>query len=230
MNEDQFKVAIDCIIFGFDQSDEKLKLLLIKRDFNPGKGKWSLMTGFLKYSETFDEAANRILKDQTGIQDIYLEQLHAYSGKLQEDKLHSVAISYFALINIHEKGLLTQNHSAAWFTLDEKPGLVFDHGKMVSKAILRLRRRTITKPIGFRLLPKKFTIRQLLRLYEEIWEQEFDRRNFIKKINSLDILVKLNEKDKTSSRKGSFLYQFDRDKFLSLEKEGFTFIAKRKNQ
>lgn len=227
MDDNQFNIAIDCIIFGFDHSEEKLKLLLIKRDFDPGRGKWSLMTGFLRYNETFDEAANRILHQQTGLRDIYLEQLHAYSGKLQEGKLHSVAVSYYALINIHEKGIITPHHSAEWFTLDEKPELIFDHDKMVDKAILRLRRRTVTKPIGFRLLPQKFTVRQLLRLYEQIWDQQFDRRNFMKKINSLGLLVKLNEKDMNSSKKGSYLYKFDKKKYLSLEKAGFKFISSR---
>ncbi len=225
---DHFNVAIDCIIFGFDHLEEKLKLLLIKRDFQPGKGSWSLMTGFLKAEESFDEAADRILAFQTGLSNIYLEQLHAYSGKSPHPNTKSIAVAYYALINIHEHKNLSTKHSAKWFELDTRPKLIFDHDEMVAKAILRLRRRTITRPIGFRLLPKKFTMRQLLRLYEEIWGQNFDRRNFSKKVNTLGIIIKLDEKDRNSSKKGSYLFKFNKEKFIEMEKSGFTFISKKK--
>ncbi len=205
-------LAVDCIIFGFNQ--DNLKILLIKRDFEPEKGKWSLMGGFLRPDETLDEAASRILQKLTGLHDIYLDQLRSFSQPDRDPVDRTVSTAYYALINIEEHNKeLTKKHSAEWFNIQDIPALIFDHNDMISQAIKRLRYKASTEPIGFELLPEKFTMRQLQKLYEAILGQELDKRNFIKKILSLDVLIKLDEKDMTSSKKGSFLYKFDAEKY-----------------
>ncbi|RPD91796.1 NUDIX hydrolase [Aureibaculum marinum] len=220
--EDQVLLAVDCIIFGFDKKD--LKVLLVKRDFEPEKGKWSLIGGFLKRNENLDEAANRVLNTLTGIKDIYMEQFYTYSEIDRDPGQRTISVAYFALIDVHSHqfdGILIDG--AQWFKLNKRPQLIFDHNQMVQKAINRLRRKTQTKPIGFELLPEKFTMRQLQNLYESILDCKLDKRNFINKVNQLDILDKLDEKDMTSSRKGSFLYRFNEKKYKEKLEEGFNF-------
>ena len=209
---DKVLLAVDCIIFGFD--NEGLKILLIKRDFEPEKGKLSLIGGFLKKEEVLNSAAIRILNSYTGLQDIYMEQLYAFSEVDRDPVERTISVAYYALINIenHNEELI-QNYHAQWYSVSNIPKLIFDHDKMVVHAIRRLRYRTSIKPIGFELLPEKFTMLQLQKLYESILSKELDKRNFISKINSLDILIKLEEKDMMSSRKGSYLYTFDKDKY-----------------
>ncbi len=189
-SEDKVHLAVDCIIFGFDEED--LKILLIKRDFEPEKGNWSLMGGFLKSKENLTMAANRILYQLTGIEKIYMEQLYAFSEVDRDPAERTISVPYFALINIteHDKSLIDK-HSAKWYNVTNLPELIFDHPEMIDKAIKRLRRRVSTKPVGFELLPEKFTMRQLQKLYESILGEELDKRNFINKINALDILTKL---------------------------------------
>jgi ADP-ribose pyrophosphatase YjhB (NUDIX family) len=213
-SEDKVLLSVDCIIFGFDK--EGLKILLIKRDFAPEKGKWSLMGGFLKKNESLNGAAIRVLNRYTGLQDIYMEQLYAYSEVDRDPVDRTISVAFYALINIENHNTdLIKDHEAEWFSISKKPKLIFDHDDMVAHAIRRLRYRTSTKPVGFELLPEKFTMRQLLELYEAILDKELDKRNFISKINSLDILIKLNEKDMLSSRKGSYLYKFDKEKYYA---------------
>lgn len=210
--EDKVFLAVDCIIFGFD--DEDLKVLLIQRDFEPEKGKWSLMGGFLKQNETLDDAASRILYRLTGMHDIYMEQLYAFSEVDRDPVARTISTSYYAIVNIEKHNeKLIESHNAKWFSLSKVPNLIFDHNEMLDKAIKRLRRRTSINPIGFELLPEKFTMRQLQKLYEAILDKELDKRNFINKICSMDILIKLNEKDMTSSTKGSYLHMFDQKKY-----------------
>ncbi|RZJ70591.1 NUDIX domain-containing protein [Flavobacterium sp.] len=221
-DQDKQLLAVDCIIFGFDKKN--LKILLIKRDFEPERGRWSLMGGFLRNDETLDEAANRVLTDLTGLHDVYLEQLRAYSAVDRDPVERTISVSYYALINASESDSeLNKDFSAKWFNMHEAPNLIFDHNTMVTNAMARLRRRALTKPIGFELLPKKFTMKQLQSLYEAILDEKLDKRNFINKINSLDILEKTEEKDMKSSRKGSFLYMFDEEKYAKKVKEGFMF-------
>lgn len=211
-SEDKVLLSVDCIIFGFD--NEGLKILLIKRHFEPEKGKWSLMGGFLKKDESLNKAAIRVLNFYTGLQDIYMEQFYAYSEVDRDPVERTISVAYYALINIENHNAeLIKNYEAQWFSISNMPKLIFDHDEMVSHAMRRLRYRTSTKPVGFELLPEKFTMRQLLELYEAILDKNLDKRNFISKINSLDILVKLNEKDMLSSRKGSYLYKFDKEKY-----------------
>lgn len=218
--EDKVLQAVDCIIFGFDEED--LKILLIKRGFEPEKGKWSLVGGFLHKDETLERAATRILELYTGLDDIYMEQVATFSEVDRDPVERTVSTAYYALINIKEHNeKLNKQFSANWFSVAEAPRLIFDHDKMVHYALKRLRNRAATEPIGFELLPEKFTMRQLQKLYEAIWDTTLDKRNFINKIRSLDILERLDEKDKTSSRKGSYLYQFDAEKFSSEDGKEF---------
>lgn len=226
-NVDKALIAVDCIIFGFDQKEESLKLLLIKRDFHPEKGKWSLMGGFLQTHETLDEAAIRVLNTLTGLQNVFMEQLHAFSKVDRDPAERTLSVAYYALINIedHNKELI-RKYSASWVNVRDRPKLIFDHDIMVEKAIQRLCNQASIEPIGFELLPDKFTMRQLQKLYEEIFSEELDKRNFNKKINSLGILTKLDEKDKNSSRKGSYLFQFNQEKYKTKKKNGFVFKLK----
>jgi len=209
--EDKVLLAVDCIIFGFDQED--LKILLIKRGFEPEMGKWSLVGGFLKKEETLEAAATRILNLYTGLDNIYMEQVDTFSEVDRDPVERTISTAYYALIDIkeHSKNLI-QQFSANWFSVSKAPHLIFDHDKMIQHALRRLRNRAATEPIGFDLLPEKFTMRQLQKLYEAIWDTKFDKRNFVNKINSLNILDKLDKKDMTTSRKGSYLYQFNAEK------------------
>ena len=214
--EDRLLSAVDCIIFGFDK--EELKILLIKRGFEPEKGKWSLVGGFLHSDETLDRAAQRILKLHTGLDNIYMEQVGTFSEVDRDPGERTISTAYYALINIQEYREDAGQYKAHWFSLSKVPSLIFDHDLMVSDALDRLKLRTVSKPIGFELLPEKFTMRQLQKLYEAIWNTKFDKRNFINKIRSLDILIKLDEKDMSSSRRGSFLYSFDAQKYKIMNK------------
>ncbi|HCX20409.1 MAG TPA: DNA mismatch repair protein MutT, partial [Cytophagales bacterium] len=149
---------------------------------------------------------------------------HTYTDPSRDPVERTISITYYALINIEDHNEeLTKQHSAQWFSLKETPELIFDHQRMVNHAINRLRYKTSVQPIGFELLPEKFTMRQLQKLYETILNEEIDKRNFAKKINQLDVLIKLEEKDMSSSKKGSFLYQFDKDKYEAKAKDGFAF-------
>ncbi|MDF4202308.1 NUDIX domain-containing protein [Maribacter sp. SA7] len=220
--EDKVLLAVDCIIFGFYQ--EELKILLVERDFEPAKGEWSLIGGFLKQKENLNDAASRILKRLTGLNNIYMEQVHSYSKIDRDPKERTISVTYFALIDVahHCKDLLKEN-PIKWFDIKDMPSLIFDHNKMVKDALTLLRNRISNKPIGFELLPEKFTMRQLQKMYEAILDIELDKRNFINKFNSFDLLNKLNEKDMSSSKKGAFLFEFDEDKYQKKLEEGFCF-------
>jgi len=220
---DQFLLAIDCIIFGFDGT--RLKALLIRRGFQPEQGKWSLMGGFVNKEEGVDAAAKRILYQLTGLNNIYMEQLSCFGEVNRDPGGRVVSIAYYALIRLEDYShQLMQEHEARWFDLNRVPPLIFDHKKMIRMAKERLQQKVMNHPIGFELLPNKFTLPQLQALYEAIYESPLDKRNFTKKILSLQILNKLDEKEKTSSRKGAFYYVFDHRKYMQLDKEGVKLI------
>lgn len=222
-NHQKILVAVDCIIFGFDGS--QLKALLIKRGFDPEKGKWSVMGGFVGKNENADEAAIRVLYQLTGMNNIYMEQLYSFSEVDRDPAGRVISIAYFALINIADYSEQLQlEHEAKWFPLNKIPPLIFDHKKMVAKAKERLQDKVVNHPIGFELLPSKFTLPQLQNLYEAIYETALDKRNFTKKMLSLGILNKLDEKEKISSRKGAYYYVFDSDKYSKLQSNGLKFI------
>ena len=211
-DKDKVLIAVDCIIFGFDEED--LKILLIKRDFEPEKGKWSLVGGFLKQEETLEDAASRILSFYTGLDQIFMEQVATFSAVDRDPGERTISTAYYALVNVKEHSeKLIKRFGAKWFSIREAPRLIFDHDHMMEQAMKRLRNRASIQPIGFELLPEKFTMRQLQKLYEAIWNTPLDKRNFINKIHSLDVVERLDEKDMSSSRKGSFLYRFNAEKY-----------------
>lgn len=222
-DHDRLLIAVDCIIFGFDGN--KLKALLIKRGFEPGLGKWSLMGGFVNSNESVNDAASRILTTLTGLDNVYMEQLYCFGNTDRDPGGRVVSVSFFALIKIDDSSEeQIREHNAKWFLLDGIPPLVFDHKQMIKLAKDRLREKTTNHPVGFELLPHKFTLQQLQSLYEAIYERTLDKRNFTRKIHSLNILHKLKEKEKESSRKGAFYYVFDKKKYEKLDKEGLKFL------
>ncbi|MDX1364646.1 MAG: NUDIX domain-containing protein [Arenibacter latericius] len=216
-------VATDCIVFGFDEGI--LKLLVFKRRIAPFKGEWSLIGSFVEEEESVTETARRVIFQFTGLENIFLQELKVYSDVDRDPGARCISIAQYALIRIndYDKGQV-EDHGAKWFALDQLPDLVLDHHSMISDALERLREKATRKPIGFELLPKKFTIPQLQILYESIYQRKMDDRNFRKKLLSFDLLIKLKEKDKTNSKKGAFLYQFDNKKYRKLEKSGFSFV------
>jgi 8-oxo-dGTP diphosphatase len=215
-------VAVDCIIFGFDE--RKLKLLVIKRKVHPMQGEWSLVGGFVQKNESIDAAAGRVLKQTTGLEDIFMDQLHCYGEVERDSGARVIAVAYYALIRVKEHDhLLAQEHGAHWLELHQIPSLIFDHNKMIADALKRLRTNARFHPVGFELLPEKFTLSQLRTMYEEIYQEILDKRNFRKKILSMNILEKLEEKDKSTSKKGAHLYRFDKLQYEQLTRKGFVF-------
>ena len=222
LSHPKFYQAIDCVIFGFDL--ESLKLLLIHRDFEPQKGKYSLMGGFLKDEEDMDIGAARILEQLTGLENVFLEQFKTYSQVDRDPAERVISTAYYSLIKIEESDEeKTKGHGAEWFDINEIPELIFDHNSMVEQAFDIIRHKSKFHPIGFELLPEKFTIPQLQKLYEAINQVKLDNANFRKKIISMDLLVKLDEKEREGSKKGAFLYQFDKEKYDRLVNTGFLF-------
>ena len=210
--QSRFLLAVDCIVFGFDGQD--LKVLLIKRGFEPEKDKWSLMGGFVGNNEDPNQAANRVLNQLTGLEGIYLEQLQVFGNPNRDPIERTISVSYFALIDIHKyEKQLSNDYHPEWFLIKDIPNLIFDHQEMINQAKKRLRYKAALHPILFELLPHKFTIPQLLSLYEGIYDTQFDKRNFSRKLLSTDLLVKLKDKDKDSSKKGAFYYTLDSSKY-----------------
>jgi len=221
-------VAADCIIFGFD--GQELKLLLIKRGFEPGKGNWSLMGGFVQHDESLEAAAARILKELTGLEDMYMEQLFAFGDPQRDPKERTISIAYFTLINIHDyEAQITSDYHAEWFSLKKIPPLIFDHREIVNMAKEKLRYKAAFHPILFELLPEKFTLPQLLSLYEGIYDAVIDKRNFIRKVMSSGLLVKQKEKEKESSKRGAFYYKLNRKKYNNKFHAFFNFIPNHQN-
>ncbi|MDD4591854.1 MAG: NUDIX domain-containing protein [Parabacteroides sp.] len=220
--EVKFYVSVDCIIFGFDKNE--LYVLLYKRTFEPLKGHWSLMGGFIKSGESVNDAASRVLTECTGIKDLFMEQVGAYGDVTRDIGERVISIAYFALVNMNDFNTeLLKLHNASWIKVNKLPPLIFDHNKMVIDAMAALKRKAAICPVGFNLLPEKFTLPQLQCLYEAIYQTRLDKRNFRKKLISMDILEKLDEKDKEGSRRGAFYYMFNEEKYSHLLDSGFYF-------
>ena len=206
-------VAIDCIIFGFDGVN--LKLLLIQRGFEPEKGRWSLMGGFVRSDESFDNAAARILKQLTGLDNVYLEQLYAFGDPYRDPVERTVSVTYFSLIDVNKyETQISHEFHAEWFHLKKIPSLIFDHKDMIKSAKEKLRYKAAFHPVLFELLAEKFTLPQLQNLYEEVYESVIDKRNFSRKVLSTGLLVKQKEKEKSTSKKGAFYYKLDKRKYM----------------
>ena len=221
-DKDKFYIGIDCIIFGFSEND--LSLLILKRDLQPAKGCWSLPGGFLEKNENLHEAARRVLAELTGLNDVYMEQLETF-GEVQRDPGERVvSVAYYALIDIQNQDVsLLSKYQACWVKIGEMPDLIFDHNQMVEKARITLRNRAAIAPIGFNLLPDKFTMSQFQSLYEAIYSERLDKRNFRKKILKMNILEKLDEKDKSSSKRGAYFFRFNIDKYNDFINKGYNF-------
>lgn len=205
-------VAVDCIIFGFD--GENFKLLLIQRGFAPQRTRWSLMGGFIQAHESLDVGAMRVLRQLTGLEGVYLEQMPAFSEPTRDPVERTIAVPYFALIDIQKyEEQLSHEYHAEWFLLKDMPQLIFDHEKMVESALKRLRYKAALHPILFELLPEKFTLPQLQNLYEGLYDTSFDKRNFSRKVLSTGLLIRQKEKDKENSRKGAYYFKLDKEKY-----------------
>ena len=214
-HQNRILVAIDCIIFGFDGTH--LKLLLIKRGFEPQKGRWSLMGGFVAQDEHMDQAAARILNQLTGLNNIYLEQLAAFGDPHRDPTERTISIAYFALIDINEyEEQLSHEYSAEWFPLRKLPSVIFDHKEMIEIAKEKLRYKSAFHPVLFELLPDKFTLPQLQTLYEDVYNKIFDKGNFSRKILSTGLLIKQKDKEKNGSKKGAFFYKIDKRKYQAM--------------
>lgn len=212
-------VTTDCVIFGFDGT--KLNVLLIERGIEPFKGQWAFPGGFLKMDETTEEGAMRELFEETGLKEVYIRQFHTFSEVNRDPRERVITIAYYALVQISEVQGGDDAAKAQWFPLDQVPSLAFDHDLILRQALSELRKQIHFEPIGFELLPEKFTMTQLQRLYEAILNVKFDRRNFHNKLLKLGILTELDEKLTLANKKIAFLYKFNPESYKEMKEKGF---------
>jgi len=216
-------LAVDCIIFGFD--GDTLKILLIKRGFEPEKGNWSLMGGFVQEKESLDQASSRILKQLTGLEGVYLEQLYTFGQPERDPMERTVSIAYFALLDIHKyETQISSDYHAEWFPLRAIPKLIFDQQDMVAQAQNKIRYKAALHPILFELLPAKFTLPQLQTLYQEVFNATIDKRNFSRRVLATKLLVKLDDKDKAGSKRGAFYYRLNKENYSAAFQAFISFI------
>jgi ADP-ribose pyrophosphatase YjhB (NUDIX family) len=202
-------LSVDCIIFGFDEG--KLKILIGRRQMDPGRGEWSLYGGFVRSDESVDDAANRVLFDLTGLRNLYMRQVGAFGNVDRDPGERVVSIAYYALINVKDyDDRLRQEYGLEWVNFDEVPTLYSDHNEMIQRARKMMRQKISNEPISFRLLPSLFTLTQLQKLYEAVNGEEVDKRNFRKRIKDMDFIEKTELIDKTGSKRGAFLYRFNK--------------------
>lgn len=216
-------ITIDCVIFGFDEGN--LEVLLVEHAEGISKGKWGLPGGWIKEKESIDNAAHRLLRKLTGIDDIYLEQLKAFGSPDRFPLGRVITIGYYALIKKEDynvKAGFTAS-DARWYKVKDIPELIYDHNEILDFSLQHLRNRVRQAPIGFNLLPEKFTLLQLMHLYEEILDLEMDKPNFRRKILKMKLLVDLKEKEQNVSHRAAKLYRFDNDVYEKLQKKGFNF-------
>ncbi len=212
-------VTTDCVIFGFDGSE--LQVLLIERGIEPFKGKWAFPGGFLNMDETAKEGALRELKEETGLKNAYIEQFNTYSDPGRDPRERVITIAHYALVRIQEVKGGDDAAKAQWFPIDEVPQLAFDHDKILRDAMRKLRERIHFEPIGFELLPEKFTMRDLQILYESILGVKFDRRNFAKKMMHYELLNQLDETVRPTAKRDALLYSFNKENYELFKKKGF---------
>lgn len=216
-------LTVDCVVFGLDVSD--LKVLLIQRKLEPFQHAWALPGGFVHVDETLDEAARRELAEEAGVTDVYLEQLYTFGGLQRDPRERVVTVAYYALAKLsdHRIRAATDALGVGWFSLEALPALAFDHSHILELAVERLRGKVRYAPVGFELLPPRFSLTQLQRLYEIILGAELDKRNFRKKILSMDLLVETDELEKGVRHRAARLYRFDRRRYDKLARSGFSF-------
>ncbi len=210
--ETKLYVSVDCVIFGFHQ--DALNLLLLQRKMEPARGRWSLMGGFVKANESVDDAAKRVLAELTGLENVYMEQVHTFGAVERDPGERVVSVVYYALIDIdaYDKELV-RRHNAHWIKIEEIPPLIFDHEEMVALAREQMKQKAGREPIGFNLLPELFTLTRLQNLYEAIYGETIDKRNFRKKVAEMDFIEKTDKVDKVSSKRGASLYKFNMEAY-----------------
>jgi 8-oxo-dGTP diphosphatase len=216
-------ITIDCVFFGFNK--ESLEVLLVQHAEGESKGKWGLLGGWLQIDESADNAAQRILQELTGLENIYLEQLKAFTNPQRVLERRVVTIGYYTLVNREDYNIKAslKVFEAKWFKINEIPELIFDHNEILDFSLLQLRNRVRQAPIGFNLLPEKFTLLQLMHLYEEILGIELDKSNFRRKVLHMKLLTALDEKQKDVSHRAAKLYKFDPEMYKKLTEKGFNF-------
>ncbi len=212
-------VTTDCVIFGFD--GERLQVLLIERGIEPFKGKWAFPGGFIKMDESAEEGALRELREETGLDNAYIEQFHTFSDPNRDPRERVITIAYLALVRLQEVKAGDDAAAARWFPIDEIPSLAFDHDYILRIALQRLREQLHFHPIGFELLPEKFTMKELQTLYESILGVSFDRRNFSKKMMHLELLIELDETVWPTRKREAKLFKFNSEKYAELKQRGF---------
>jgi 8-oxo-dGTP diphosphatase len=218
-------LTVDCVVFGLDLDEDDLEILLVRRGLEPFLGKWALPGGFVRVDETLEDAALRELEEETGLRKVFLEQLYTFGTLDRDPRERIVTVAYYALVKLsdHKVKAATDASDAAWFSIHDLPELAFDHQQILDTAHERLRGKVRWQPIGFELLPKKFTLTQLQRMYEIILERQLDKRNFRKKILSMDLLVELDEVQRDVAHRAARLYKFDDRHYRRLLKQGFSF-------
>jgi 8-oxo-dGTP diphosphatase len=216
-------LTVDCVVFGLDE--QELKVMLIQRGLPPFEGKWALPGGFVRLDETLDEAARRELQEETGLSKIFLEQLYTFSEVDRDPRERVVSVAYYALVNLrdHQVHAATDARDAAWFGVHDVPSLAFDHAEILRLALERLRGKLRYQPVGFELLPKKFTLSELQHLYELVLERTLDKRNFRKRVLAMDLLEETDEVQQDVAHRAARLYRFDERKYRRLAKTGFLF-------
>ena len=212
-------VTTDCVIFGFDGT--RLNVLLIERGIEPFKGRWAFPGGFMKMDEDAETGAKRELFEETGLQTAYIRQFHTFTDPFRDPRERVITIAYYALVRLSDVEAGDDAAKAQWFPLDEVPALAFDHDLILRKATNELRRQIHFEPIGFELLPEKFTMSQLQHLYEAILGVRFDRRNFYTKMLKLGLLTQLEETIPLVNKKEAFLYHFNAERYLEMKEKGF---------
>jgi 8-oxo-dGTP diphosphatase len=217
-------LTVDCVVFGFE-ANASLKVLLIQRKLPPYKGKWALPGGFVQMAESVDEAAVRELREETGVENVFLEQLYTFGAVGRDPRDRIISVAYYALINLQEHPVqaATDASDAQWFELADLPVLGFDHEKILGCARDRLRAKIRYEPIGFELLPKVFTLSQLQKLYEQILERPIDKRNFRKKLLKMELLIDTGNKEAGVAHRAAQLYQFNVEKYQTIRQQGFNF-------
>ena len=218
-------ITVDNVIFGFGEAD--LKVLLIKRGAEPYKDAWALPGDFMYPTEDLDSAATRVLKELTGLHDVYLEQVHTFGSPNRHPLGRVITVSYFSLVKIDRFKVMPSSFAqkTKWHSVAKMRDLAFDHNTILTACFQALKQRIRVRPIGFELLPPKFTLTELQHLYEAILEPKdgLDKRNFRKKILSMDFIVDLNESQEGVAHRPARLYAFDKEKYEKFVSEGFNF-------
>lgn len=210
-------VTTDCVIFGFDGS--RLQVLLVERGVEPFKGKWALPGGFLRMDESAEQGALRELQEETGLKTAYIKQFHTFTDPDRDPRERVITIAYYALVRLQDVVAGDDAARAGWFSLNEVPPLAFDHDRILRTAIQEIRRQIHFEPVGFELLPPEFTVKELQLLYEAILDVKFDRRNFYKKMQHLELLTQV--KTGAQERRQPFLFRFNAEKYSELKQKGF---------